>query len=391
MGSPAAAEPAWLTERRRHGASLAQSLPLPDQKAKGWEFTDLSGLEFDSYRPDGELVPRPSSLEKEGLTVVSLREAVGTHGELLERQLGSLVPREDYFVARNEAAWSDGLLVHVAAGVIVEEPIRVELALDEDGAAVTRRTLVVLEEGAQAEVWEHYSSASDETDALLNSVVELRVGQDARLRYISTQDLSERAWVFATQRAEVERDGSLDWTALGLGSGRGKVRMETNLAGPGAEARVTGGYAGAGGQHLDYDTTQEHAAPNTTSDLAFRGILADRSTSVWRGMIRVDPGAQQTDAFQESRNLLLSPDAHADAIPGLEIEANDVRCTHAAAVAQIDADQIYYLTSRGLDEAAARSLIIEGFLQALVERLAEGPVREEISAALERRLDEILS
>jgi Fe-S cluster assembly protein SufD len=380
-----------LTERRRHGASLAQSLPLPDQKAKGWEFTDLSGLEFDSYRPDGELVPRPSSLEKEGLTVVSLREAVATHGELLERQLGSLVPREDYFVARNEAAWSDGLLVHVAAGVIVEEPIRVELALDEDGAAVTRRTLVVLEEGAQAEVWEHYSSASDETDALLNSVVELRVGQDARLRYISTQDLSERAWVFATQRAEVERDGSLDWTALGLGSGRGKVRMETNLAGPGAEARVTGGYAGAGGQHLDYDTTQEHAAPNTTSDLAFRGILADRSTSVWRGMIRVDPGAQQTDAFQESRNLLLSPDAHADAIPGLEIEANDVRCTHAAAVAQIDADQIYYLTSRGLDEAAARSLIIEGFLQALVERLAEGPVREEISAALERRLDEILS
>jgi Fe-S cluster assembly protein SufD len=167
--------------------------------------------------------------------------------------------------------------------------------------------------------------------------------------------------------------------------------METNLAGQGAEARVTGGYAGAGGQHLDYDTTQEHAAPNTTSDLAFRGILADRSTSVWRGMIRVDPGAQQTDAFQESRNLLLSADAHADAIPGLEIEANDVRCTHAAAVAQIDAEQIYYLTSRGLDEAAARSLIIEGFLQTLVQRLAEGPVREEISAALGRRLDEILS
>jgi Fe-S cluster assembly protein SufD len=391
LGSPAATEPAWLTERRRHGASLAQSLPLPDQKAKGWEFTDLSGLEFDSYRQDGEPVARRPPAELEGVSVVSLREAVATHGELLERQLGSLVPREDYFVARNEARWSDGLLVHVAAGVIVEEPIRIELALDEDGVAVTRRTLVVLEEGAEAEVWEHYSSASDETDALLNSVVELRVGQDARLRYISTQDLSERAWVFATQRAEVERDGSLDWTALGLGSGRGKVRMETNLAGPGAEARVTGGYAGAGGQHLDYDTTQEHAAPNTTSDLAFRGILADRSTSVWRGMIRVDPGAQQTDAFQESRNLLLSPDAHADAIPGLEIEANDVRCTHAAAVAQIDAEQIYYLTSRGLDEAAARSLIIEGFLQALVERLAEGPVREEISAALERRLDEILS
>ena len=221
-------------------------------------------------------------------------------------------------------------------------------------------------------------------------MVELSVGQAATLRYVNTQDISESAWIFATQRAQVERDGRLDWTALGFGSANGKVRMETNLAGPGSEARVTGGYAGGPGQHLDYDTTQEHAAPNTNSDLAFRGVLAAGSTAVWRGMIRVDPGAQQTDAFQESRNLLLSTEAHADAIPGLEIEADDVRCTHAAAVAQVDRDQLFYLTSRGLGEAEAKSLIIEGFLESLVERLAEGPVREEISAALERRLAEIL-
>jgi Fe-S cluster assembly protein SufD len=207
---------------------------------------------------------------------------------------------------------------------------------------------------------------------------------------VSVQDLSEQAWIFATQRAEVGRDASLDWTALGFGSARGKVRMETDLAGPGADARVTGAYVGGDSQHLDYDTTQEHSAPSTTSDLAFRGVLGERATAVWRGMIRVDPGAQQTDAFQESRNLLLSTKAHADAIPGLEIEANDVRCTHAAAVAQIDPEQLYYLGSHGLDEAAAKALVIEGFLQALVERLAEGAVREEISAALERRLAEIL-
>ena len=156
--------------------------------------------------------------------------------------------------------------------------------------------------------------------------------------------------------------------------------METKLAGPGSEARVTGGYAGGPGQHLDYDTTQEHAAPNTNSDLAFRGVLAAGSTAVWRGMIKVDPGAQQTDAFQESRNLLLSTEAHADAIPGLEILADDVRCTHAAAIAQIDKEQLFYLTSRGLDPAGAKTLIIEGFLESLVERLAEGPVRDEISA-----------
>jgi Fe-S cluster assembly protein SufD len=166
--------------------------------------------------------------------------------------------------------------------------------------------------------------------------------------------------------------------------------MTTNLAGQGSEARVTGGYAGGNSQHLDYDTLQEHAAENTISDLAFRGVLADRSTAVWRGMIKVDEGAQQTDAFQECRNMLLSPDAHADAIPGLEILADDVACTHAAAIAQVDKDQLYYLTSRGLPEEDARTLVVEGFLQSLVERLGEGPVRDEIAARIEARLEEIL-
>jgi Fe-S cluster assembly protein SufD len=382
-----ATEPAWLEERRRQGAALTESLPLPDHKSKGWEFTDLASLDLGSYT--GASAPVELS-GGEGATVVSLAEAVETHGELLERALGSLVPVEDPFVARNEADWRDGVLVYVPRGVKLTEPVRIEVPVAESGTAVSRRTLIVLEEGAEAEVWEHWSSPDDEVDALLNSVVELSVGQAATLRYVNTQDLSEKAWIFATQRAQVERDGRLDWAALGFGSGRGKVRMETKLAGPGSEARVTGGYAGGPGQHLDYDTTQEHAAPNTNSDLAFRGVLAAGSTAVWRGMIKVDPGAQQTDAFQESRNLLLSPEAHADAIPGLEILADDVRCTHAAAIAQVDKDQLFYLTSRGLSEAAAKTLVIEGFLEALVERLAEGPVRDEISAALERRLGEIL-
>ena len=379
-------EPIWLEERRRRGASLAQELPLPDQKAKGWEFTDLSELQIDAY---AGAAANPTIEGGEGAAVLPLSAALESHEELLRERLGSLVPIEDPFVARNEAGWRDGVLVHVPRGVIAE-PIRIEVPLEGDGTAIGWRTLVVLEEGAEAEVWEHCASADDETDALLNSVVELQVGQAATLRYVSTQDVSERAWIFATQRAQVERDGRLEWTALGFGSARGKVRMETNLAGQGSEARVTGGYAGGYGQHLDYDTTQEHAAPNTFSDLAFRGVLAAGSTAVWRGMIRVDPGAQGTDAFQESRNLLLSPDAHADAIPGLEIEADDVRCTHAAAIAQIDRDQLFYLTSRGLDPAKARGLIIEGFLESLVERLPEGAVRDEVSAALQQRLSEIL-
>jgi Fe-S cluster assembly protein SufD len=168
------------------------------------------------------------------------------------------------------------------------------------------------------------------------------------------------------------------------------VRMETQLAGEGAEARVTGAYASRGRQHIDFDTTQEHAAPHTTSDLAFRGVLTGRSTAVWKGNIIVDPGAQKTDAFQDSRNLLLSKRAHADAIPGLEIQANDVRCTHAAAVAQVDPEQLFYLRSHGLDLDSARRLVVEGFLSALVERFQDGPVRERLAGALEQRLAAVL-
>jgi Fe-S cluster assembly protein SufD len=382
-----AVQPAWLSERRQRGASLAQELSLPDQKTKGWEFTDLSTLDLGTYE---ESSAAPVVSGTEGATVLPLSEALTSHGDLLHERLGSLVPVEDPFVARNEAAWRDGVLVYVPSGVRLSEPIQIELPVDTAGASINWRTLIVLEDGAEAEVWEHWSSPADDVDAVLNSVVELAVGQAATLRYVNTQDISEQAWIFATQRAQVERDGRLDWAALGFGSARGKVRMETNLAGPGSEARVTGGYAGGAGQHLDYDTTQEHAAPNTNSDLAFRGVLAAGATAVWRGMIKVDPGAQQTDAFQESRNLLLSPEAHADAIPGLEILADDVRCTHAAAIAQVDKEQLFYLTSRGLDDEAAKALIIEGFLESLVERLAEGPVRDSVSEALETRLAEIL-
>ena len=357
--------------------------PLPDQKTKGWEFTDLSRLDLDAYEPASA---RASIEGAEGATVLPLAEAVESHPELVEGRLGALAPAADPFVARNDAGWSDGVLVHVPAGVRVAEPITVEVPLDEDGAAISWRTLIVLEEGAEAEVWEHCASAADETDALLNSVVELHVGQAATLRYVSTQDIAESSWIFATQRAQVERDGRLDWAALGFGSANGKVRMETKLAGPGSEARVTGGYAGGPGQHLDYDTTQEHAAPDTMSDLAFKGVLDERSRAVWRGVIRVDRGAQKTDAYQENRNLLLSPDAQATPIPGLEIEANDVRCTHGATVGQVDAQHLFYLMSRGLSRREAQHAIVRGFFEPVLERIGSETVRDSLAAALDARI-----
>ena len=421
MASPAT-EPAWLEERRRAGASRAQELGLPDQKTQGWEFTELTGLDLNAYAPAqrngasateaapilptpedaaflrqvdshalGSELAEPEAGERPSKPVVMpLSDAAAAYPELVRRHLGSLVAADDVFVAHNEANWTGGAFVYVPAGQRLEVPICLSAIQRRAGSLLGWRSLIVLEEGAEAEVWEQYLAADQEVDALFNGVTELIVGDGATLRFVCGQDLPESSWVFATQRASVGRDGSLDWVALGFGSARGKVRMETKLAGRGSQAKVTGAYAGAGKQHLDYDTTQEHAAPDTTSDLAFRGVLSDEATAVWRGMIKVDPGAQKTDAFQESRNLLLSDRAHADAIPGLEIEADDVRCTHAAAVAQVDADQLYYLRSHGLSEAAAKRLVIDGFLQELVERTIEGPIRDALAGALERRLAELL-
>jgi Fe-S cluster assembly protein SufD len=384
--APSVVEPDWLNERRDRAKELALELELPSQKQRGWEFTDLSGFELDGYEEAVAGVEGLEPSDGEGPIVLPLAEAAVNHPEVVREHLGEIVPPNDAFTARNESRWRDGFLLYVPAGARLEEPLKLTVS-GAAGEEIEWRALIVLGEGAEAEVWERYAS---DGDGLFNGVVELVVGDGANLRYVCEQELSTDAWVFATQRAEVGRDASLDWVALGFGSARGKVRMETKLAGRGSSAKVTGAYAGDGTQHLDYDTTQEHAAEDTTSDLAFRGVLSERATAVWRGMIRVDQGAQRTDAFQESRNLLLSTDAHADAIPGLEIEADDVRCTHAAAVAQVDPEQLHYLRAHGLGDEDAKRLVIEGFLQALVERAKEGPIREALQGELEKRLGALL-
>jgi Fe-S cluster assembly protein SufD len=343
------------------------TVELPSFKGRaGWEFTDLSDLDLEAY------VPAPVARDGGVGALWSLDDAELPAGVSLQID-------------------GDVTTITVARNVVLAQPIPLTAVQSQSATLVNQRTRIVLEEGAQAEVWEQFLSAADDLDGIFNITTELVVGDAARLRYVCGQGLSERSWVFGAQRGIVGRDGSLDWVALGFGSHSGHVLMETRLAGEGADARVTGAYATHGRQHIDFDTTQEHAAPNTTSDLAFRGVLQGRSSAVWKGNIIVDPGAQKTDAFQESRNLLISKRAHADAIPGLEIQANDVRCTHAAAVAQVDPEQLFYLRSHGLPEETAKRLVIEGFLAALVERFPEGPVRETLTETLDRRLQLILT
>src|SRR3954464_3996636 len=395
--------PDWLTARRERAVAALGAIELPRFRGTpGWEFTPIDKLDLDAYPPapggeatslfefDDAVLSSGEEHTVEGPIIMPLAVAAERYPDLVEAHLGSVVTRQTAFTARNDAHWTDGAFVYVPRNVEVDAPIVLSTVQEQAGTTLNWRALVVLEEGAQAEVWHESRTADPDADGVLNGVVELVVGQNARLRFVDAQDVSEKAWVFGAQRATVARDGSLDWITLGFGSANGKVFQETQLAGPGAHGTVTGAYATRGRQHLDFDTLQEHAAPDTTSDLAFRGLLGDRSSAVWRGMIKVDPGAQRTDAFQESRNLLLSKRAHADAIPGLEILANDVRGTPAAAIAQIDREQLFYLRSHGLPAADADRLVIEGFLQALVERFEEGAVRDRVAGAVERPLETVL-
>ena len=375
-----------------------QSLPVPGTDDEPWRFTDLRGFDPDAFTAAPGKVSRPESmleLDVAGLAHVGEggieieRAPEGVTFELLPEdhpRLHELVGWDEKFAAHNAAAWQAGLLVRVPKGVVVEQPLYVRVANSVEDGSLFWRLLVEVEESASLTLIEEYASARPDLRGYSNAVAELFVGPNAKLEYVSIQNLSNETWHFATHHARVDRDAELDWVAGGFGSKKGKVRIQNDLAGPGATSRVTGAYFADGQQHLDYDTFQEHIAPRTESDFAFKGALRDRASTVWRGMIRVENEAQQTNAYQENRNLMLSPKAHADSIPGLEILANDVRCTHGATLCQVDREQLFYLMARGLPRPEAERLIVRGFFQDVLDRVELVPVREALSAALEARI-----
>jgi Fe-S cluster assembly protein SufD len=374
-----------------------RALPLPTTKDEPWRFTDLRGFDPDAFAAKGEgaRLERMLDIAVSGLATVTEsgieveRTPEGVTFERLDEnhsRLHELVGWDEKFAAHNAAMWQNGLLVVVPRGVVLEEPLYVKLTNAVDDGSLFWRLLVVAEEGARFSLIEEYASAGPDVRGYSNAVVELFVEQGAKLEYVSLQNLSRETWHFATHHARVERDAELDWVAGGFGSKKGKIRIQNDLAGPGATSRVTGAYFADATQHLDYDTFQEHPAPNTTSDFAFKGALRDSARTVWRGMIRVEKDAQKTNAYQENRNLLLSKDAHADSIPGLEILANDVRCTHGATLGRIDRDELFYCMARGLSRAEAERLIVRGFFQDVLDRIELEPVREALGQALDARI-----
>ena len=388
-----------MTSPRPDVLERYRALPFPDTTQESWRFTDLRGFDPDAFNGNGATtVARPGSmLDLEVLGIASVSEA----GIEIERapdgitfeplsddhpRLGELVGTDEKFAAHNAALWEHGLLVHVPKGVVLEQPLYVRVASSVADGSLFFRLLVIAEPESRFTLVEEYVSDSPDTKAYTNAAVELFVEQAAKLEYVSIQNLSRETWHFASHHARVGRDAELDWVAGGFGSKKGKTRIQNDLAGRGATSRVTGAYFADGGQHLDYDTFQQHEAPDTTSDFAFKGALRDRATAVWRGMIRVEKDAQKTNAYQENRNLILSDKAHADSIPGLEILANDVRCTHGATISPVNRDELFYCMARGLSRGAAERLIVRGFFQDILDRIELEPVRETLGAVLEARI-----
>ena len=322
---------------RERAAELYEALPLPSTSDEHWRFTNLRG--FDPAMPGAKASdagagpaldldvaavpssPRPASRSSRRLTASSSSRSRLDH-------VAKLIPEDDKFAMQNLAEWQHGLLVHVPKGVTLDKPLYVQVT--STGGSLFWRMVVVADEGARFTLIEDLASAAPGLAGYSNAVVELFAGQGSKIEYVSLQNLSRETWHFGRYRALLERDSELDWVIGGFGSKSGKVWIENDLAGEGATSRVTGAYFADGTQHLDYDTFQEHIAPNTESDFAFKGALREDASSVWRGMIRVEPGAQKTNAYQENRNLLLSERAHADSIPG----SRSWRTTSAAPTAR---------------------------------------------------------
>ena len=397
-----------MRERRAAALDRFDDTGLPTEAEEIWRYSRISQLELDSYSPfDGDVdagVPAAATDaidavgERAGLLVtrngrvahVELEDTKVELGDLLDAGdgddlLGSVASTDtDAFTALATAFVRGGALVRVPPHVVVDKPIVVVHWIDSDGAAVFPRTVVTLGEDAEVTVIERY--LSPDVAAFVDPVVELDVADAARLRYASVQDLGPRVWQTAYQASRVGRDSELHSTAVALGGDYARLRTDARLEGKGSSSRLNAVYFGSGSGMHDFRTMQDHAAPQTTSDLLFKGAVDDTSKSVYTGLIRVRKEAAGTNAFQTNRNLVLAEGAGAESVPNLEIETNDVRCSHASAVGPIDEEQRYYLESRGVPPDIAERLIVLGFFSEVLERLPSSTLAASLRQRLAARL-----
>ena len=418
-------EPEWLRERRAHAWDVYERTPMPTIRLEEWRYTNLKKkLDLDSLQlSDAEAMSDDAStwperlraamdedraasghiviidghvvhadvdkqLAAQGVILESLQEAITNHEELVREPLATdAVPAEEgKFAALNAALWSDGIFLYVPKGVQLELPVRVTCWLSEAGTAYFSRVLIVAEAQSQVSYVDEVLSDDFESQTYTSTAVELIARDGARVQYVAVQRLGRGTFYQSIQRTLAQRDSKLDTLNVALGASVTRVDLNARLLGPGANSDMLGLYFGDDDQHFDFNTSQDHVAEHTSSDLLYKGALDGASRAAFRGIIRVLPGAQGTDAYQTNRNLLLSPESRADSLPNLEIEADDVKCSHGATVGQLDDEAKFYLMSRGLSLIQAERLVVLGFLGEVLAKLPLGGVVDKVTRVIEQKL-----
>ncbi|MCL5947129.1 MAG: Fe-S cluster assembly protein SufD [Chloroflexi bacterium] len=418
-------EPSWLKDWRQQAWHIFEETPWPNSRTdEEWRRTNIMGtIRFDRFTlargpasplptdipllfrrvqadttgpvlltNNGSVVSSRASVDGHPAICTSLSEAVAHPDAIVQRYLGqqAVPPTFSKFAAMNAALWQVGAFVRVPRFTELHEPIHILNWLDCDDLALLPRNLIVVEDGAEATIIEDIASPAGITTLTL-PVTEIYLGRGARLRYVNVQQLGRASYNVGIQRAVLEANSSLLSVTVTLGSRWHKSNVDVLLAGEGAETEMLGVAFADGVQFIDHHTFQDHIMPGAKSDLLFKSVLNDHARTVWTGMIRVHPNAQRTDAYQANRNLLLSENARADSIPGLEIGANEVRCTHGATAGPLDDEQVFYLMARGLSRAAAVRLLVDGFFEPLLQRIPSPELRDELGATIAQRTEDALA
>lgn len=409
-------EPEWMQDIRRKAWRFFEEIPWPTGTEETWRRTRLTGFKLEDFSPltgaaapaalpddvvkslaeiesvgslafvDGTLAQHEvdATLVGRGVILTSLDEAVHRYPDLVQRHFNSVVAiDENKFSALHYALWTSGTFVYVPRNVIIDRPLQAVIAQSPGKHAGMHHTVVVAEEGAAVTLVEDFIGAAN---GMVNSVVELSPGPNSQVHYLHLQNLADSAWNFSTQRVQLTQDSLMRYFIGSWGSRLSKNWINMELNGPGAHGELLGLYFPGGRQHLDHHTNQLHKAANATSDLLIKGALKDRARSVYQGYIKVYPGAQKTNAYQANRNLMLSKLARADSIPGLEIEADDVRCTHGATAGQVPEEYIFYLMARGIDRTNAERMIVQGFFEEVLNRIPVEGVRNKLEVEIARKL-----
>ena len=411
--------PDWLVARRVAAAERLADIVWPTSAEEIWRYSRIGDLDLDRYRPltadelgvpgverapgggpwaaeagahAGMLVVRDGrvvhaeldpTLEAKGVRLCDL--ATCDDDETRRFLGGASSQSADAFTVLHDAFLAGGAFVLVPDGVDVEQPIVVLHWCDGEQISSFPHTLVVAGAASQVTVLDRF--ASPRVDHLVDAVVELHVGDAAHVRYLSVQEHGSHTWHLGLQRSRVGRDAVLQASAVALGGYYARLRAESDLVGEGAESNMLAVYFGDGDQMLDFRTLQRHDAPRTRSDLLFKGAVEDTARSVYSGLVHLLPSAQHSEAFQTNRNLVLTEGAGAESIPNLQIEANDVRCSHASTVGPIDDDQRYYLESRGVLPEDAERLIVLGFFDDVFHRLPIGSLTDNLRRAVLDKLE----